>query len=204
MSYLEYSTQAPFESDSSIYVGSSANQLGLHLLNLYDVYNYQKVTISIEQPVFPDYEEDYRGLNMTEEQYNHATKYDENMFTMSWGMPFKEFLDSKDGIIYPMFLDLVHEAKQYIRFEWCGGDIFKWKKLISLYIAHHLEMFFEVLKDMENDRSLNVRINDEQEHKKIVIGQEVMKKYDVTVYGRLFWQEYRPIAKYRNPIWGVI
>jgi hypothetical protein len=65
-------------------------------------------------------------------------------------------------------------------------------------------MFFEVLKDMENDRSLNVRINDEQEHRKIVIGQEVMKKYDVTVYGRLFWQEYRPIAKYRNPIWGVI
>lgn len=197
-------TVAPMDYDSKIYVGSSVNQLFLNLLNPYHHFSWSKVTVNVEWPVFDSFgieENDYRGSGLTREQYDNMTYYDENIFTLSWGLPFKEFLDSKDSIIYPMFIDLVNEAKAYIRYS-IFKDQHKWRKLVSLYIAHHLELFMEIIKDVHNDRSMNVRVTDEQEHRKITIGQEVMKNYDTTVYGRLFWQEYKPLAKY--VIWGVI
>jgi len=199
-------TLAPLKSNSSIYVGSSVNQLFLNLLNPYHHFSWSKVTINVEWPVFnnvPSEENDYRGSGMSKEEYDNLTYYDMNNFTQSWGIAWKELLESKDSILYPMFIDLVNEAKTYIRYSFVN-DVFKWRKLVGLYIAHHLELFVEILKDIHNDRSMNVRVTDENEHRKITVAKEVWTDYKSTIYGRLFIKEYDIAVKWVNPLRGLI
>lgn len=196
-------TLAPYDTRSKIYVGSSVNQQFLNLLNPYHHFSWSKVTINVEKPVFPTFDEMYRGTNMTKEEYDNLTYYDLNIFTQGWGMAWKELIECEESILYPMFLDLVNEAKSYIRFNWIN-DYNKWKKLVSLYIAHYMEIFVETLKDEHNDRSFNARVTDENEHRKIEIAQKLMEDFDTTIYGRLFKQEYIRTVKYINPMWGLI
>jgi len=197
-------TLAPMDYQSKIYVGSSVNQLFLNLLNPYHHFSLSKVTIDVQAPVFNSFgimEDDFKGSGLSKEQYENVTYYDTNVFTQSWGMAWKEFLEEQNSILYPMFLDLVNEAKAYIRYSLIK-DEFKWKKLVSLYIAHHLELFMEILKDALNDRSANARVVDERENRKITIENKVLKDYETTLYGRLFWSEYKPLGK--RLIWGVL
>lgn len=198
-------TPAPLSSNNKFYVGTSKNQLFLNLLNPYHHFSWSKsYIIEVEAPVFDvNLEDNYLNTGLTKEQYEYLTYYDVNMFTIGWGMPYKELLDSKDSIIYPMFMDLLAEAKRYIRYHWVLDEL-KYRKLVSLYIAHYLERFIETMKDIENDRSLNVRINDEGEHRKIVIGQKVMQGFDTTLAGREFLRAYDTIGRVNNILHGVI
>lgn len=200
-----YGTLAPYKSESRIYVGSSVNQLYLNLLNPYHHFSWSKVYVDVEWPVFDDtsiIESDYKGSGLTKEEYENATYFDLNTFIESYGLTFKEYLESEDSILYPFFLDLVNEAKAIIRFSWFGV---RWKRLVSLYIAHQLELFLETIKDVGLNRSLNsASIVDNGNEGSVKVKKEELHAFDRTVYGVIFWREYEPTARKMSPIWGVI
>jgi hypothetical protein len=208
MSYLNYSTQAPYEGQNTFYVGSSVNQLFLLLLNpMHNFYN-TKVSVTVEQPIFETYKQSYEEML---KKADEATYFDVNTFVQTgYGVPFEDLINDKDSIFYPAFLGLVYEAKNYIKYEYINDKI-KWRKLASLYIAHYLEIMLTLAKDVENRRSLNEALTEVKEEvdvddKAIAKTQKQLIKnmYYQTPYGAMFWQEYSATMKYVNPLWGVI
>ena len=66
---------------------------------------------------------------------------------MVWGKAFEEYLnEGEDSFLYPLFYALTILAKLRVRWTLVGEEHI-WKQMISLYIAHYLELNIDLLKD---------------------------------------------------------
>lgn len=91
-------------------------------------------------------------------------------------------------------------ATRTVSYELVGQDDELWKHLVSLYIAHHLEMAMGRMKNQADEISLSP---EKPKEKKIEykFNPTTEENFDVTKYGFAFWQVYKNYARFRH--WGV-
>lgn len=179
----------PYEGYNSFFAGGSLNNIMLQLLNPLGVMSNYIVTI--ESPIFP-------AIPPVVE--------DEPEYTMAdfllWCRPMKEYLEDEESSFYPLFLALSEIAK--LRLRWGiveSGPI--WKRLLSLYVAHYMELTIQSWKDEANRMSLNGYDKDKDYKYELVLGNTVLEEFKTTSWGRQFWHEYKPYGVYAQGIWGV-
>jgi hypothetical protein len=72
------------------------------------------------------------------------------------------------------------------------------KRVVSYYVAHYLELHIKALKDEENKMSLNPQTKsaEEVEVKKIEMVDTTFGNYKQTIWGQMFWTIYGQNAKF--------
>ena len=182
----------PFEGYNSFYAGNSYNQLMMNFLNPYGVLTQFQVTITF--PVF----EGVEGTDViTDEDAPNVTVAD----FLVWARSFKEFLDQgEDSIFYPLFYNLMQLAKISIRYSLIRQED-KYTQLVCLYTAHYMELLMQAYKDESNRVSLNPYEKDKDYKYEVQIGDVVFEEFKSTIYGRIFWQIYKPYGE--RAFWGL-
>lgn len=91
-------------------------------------------------------------------------------------------------------------ATRTVSYELLGEDDELWKHLVSLYIAHHLEMAMGRMKNQADEIAL---APEKPKEKKIEYKFKGVNNQDLdtTKYGFAFWQVYKQYARFRH--WGV-
>lgn len=177
----------PFESNSTYYTDSK-NQALFEIVNPFS--NMSLYAIQIIYPVLPTID---------------GTEYDENpTFEVSdflvWAKAFKEHLEEEDSFLYPMFNGVKQIATSVIHYGLIRNE-HQWRQLVSLYMAHYLEILITAMKDEGNHVSLNAYNKDKDNHLEMAIGNITFEEFKSTIYGRMFWHLYQSFGKFA--FWGV-
>lgn len=171
----------------------SVNQFTLNALNPYSLYHY---TVTIISPIFPQGE---------------SPKIEVPTITVSdfkfWCGSFFD-VDDPDNTLYPLANALIGIAKQYIDIELFGDEdnYSAYKRVVSLYVGHYLELHLEMLKDERNRHNMTP----ENQNIKIEIEIPSGSKTDFmrTSCGSMLWSLYGGIVKWafqrETPTWGVL
>ena len=110
--------------------------------------------------------------------------------------------------LYPLANALIGIAKQYIDIELFGDEdnYSAYKRVVSYYVGHYLELHLEMLKDERNRHNMTP----ENQNIKIEIEIPSGSKTDFmrTSCGSMFWSLYGGIVKWafqrETPTWGVL
>lgn len=177
----------PFESQSTYYTDSK-NQALFELVNPFS--DMSLFAIQITYPVLPTIDE---------------TEFDENpTFEVSdflvWAKAFKEHLVETDSFLYPMFDGMKQIAINVVHYALIK-DEHQWRQLVSLYIAHYLEVLITAMKDEGNHVSLNEYSKEKDNHLEMAVGNMTFEEFKSTIYGRMFWHLYKPFGQFA--FWGV-
>lgn len=177
----------PFESNSTYYTDSK-NQALFELVNPFS--DMSLFAIQITYPVLPTIDE---------------TEFDENpTFEVSdflvWAKAFKEHLVETDSFLYPMFDGMKQIATNVVHYALIK-DEHQWRQLVSLYIAHYLEVLITAMKDEGNHVSLNEYSKEKDNHLEMAVGNMTFEEFKSTIYGRMFWHLYKPFGQFA--FWGV-
>lgn len=177
----------PFESNSTYYTDSK-NQALFELVNPFS--DMSLFAIQITYPVLPTIDE---------------TEFDENpTFEVSdflvWAKAFKEHLVETDSFLYPMFDGMKQIATNVVHYALIK-DEHQWRQLVSLYIAHYLEVLITAMKDEGNHVSLNEYSKEKDNHLEMAVGNITFEEFKSTIYGRMFWHLYKPFGQFA--FWGV-
>lgn len=179
----------PMQSNPYVQFGNSANEMFLELLN---PFSYSStLAIQIVSPLFPTYDD----------TLGDEPEYGLDDFLV-WGKAFEEYLsEGEDSFLYPLFYALTILAKLRVRWTIIGEENI-WKQMVSLYIAHYLELNIDLLKDEANRISLNAYEKDKDHKFEMEVGGKVFEDFKTTKYGRIFWFLWSPYG--RMQIWGVL
>jgi len=180
----------PFEPYTNVIYGNSLNELFIDIINpLGYMSNFAVQVIAPTYPQIPA---------PIEEQ----PEYGLNDFLV-WARPFKEYLEEgTDSAFYPLWLVLFELGKTKVRWS-VIGEQYQWKRLISLYIAHYMQKTLETWKDESNRQSLNPIEKDKDTKVELVVNDLVANEYMGTMYGKMFWHEYKMFGQYADGIWGL-
>ena len=179
----------PYSGFNSFVTSSGLNEL---MLNIIDPLGYfANFIVTIESPVFP-------SIPSEEEE---QPDYELSDFLL-WCRPLKEYLQDEESSFYPLFLALSEIAKLRLRFSTVKNGVI-WKRMISLYIAHYMELTIQSWKDEANRLSLNPYQKEKDYTYEMVIGNTVLDEFKTTHWGRQFWHEYKPYGVFADGIWGV-
>ena len=96
----------------------------------------------------------------------------------------------------PLFGAFKEIATSLVNYELVGQDDNIWKRLVSLYIAHNLEMAMARMKNQADEISLTP---EKSSDKKIEYKCGTLEGDDlrVTKYGYAFWSLYKPYLRFR-------
>jgi hypothetical protein len=149
------------------------------------------LAVEIVSPLFPTYEDDLED----------EPDYDLDDFLV-WGKAFAEYLnEGTDSSLYPLFYALTILAKLRVRWTLVGQEDI-WKQMISLYIAHYLELNIDLLKDEANRVSMNAYEKDKDHKFEMEVGGQVFEDFKTTKYGKIFWFLWKPYGQMN--IWGCL
>ena len=179
----------PYSGFNSYYTNEGMNSL---LLNIIDPLGYfANFVVTIESPVFP-------SVSTVEEEQPDYLLSD----FLLWCRPLKEYLKDEESSFYPLFIALSELAKERIRFTNVkSGTI--WKRLVSMYVAHYMELTIQSWKDEANRLSLNPYDKEKDYKYDMVLGNTVFEEFKTTSWGRQFWHEYKPYGVFADGVWGV-
>lgn len=157
-----------------------SNQFFLRLINPYDpvMWNFSIFTTHptpIPEVEYPDYYiEDFLKTHAVEFQ-----GYIEEGMTLN-----------------PLYKVFEKIATSLVNYVLLGEDEDLWKHLVSLWIAHNLEMAMARMKNQADEISLTP---EKSEDKKITYNCGELEGSDlmVTKYGFAFWSVYKPFLKFR-------
>ena len=160
------------------------NQFYLRLLNPFDpvMWDFSIFTsdpIIIPEVEYPDYDiDDFLKVNAVE--------------FIGYVEPGKT--------LHPLYKAFEKVATSLVNYEILGEDEELWKHLVSMWIAHNLEMAMARMKNQADEVSLTP---EKAEEKKITYKCTEMEgsEFMVTKYGFAFWSIYKHFAKFR--FWGV-
>lgn len=181
-----------------LYKGNT-NTFVLNLLNPYGIWNNANAMFKI---IYPDYPKE-------EKEEIEAPEIDIDFF-LTICPQLERYFDGEtieDSFLYPIYQVMLDIAKSSIPFSKIRQEN-RWKRLISLYLGHHLEKYIELVKDEKNRNSLDSEEKTEQQKdkKENVTSYEMFFKdsgeYSTTLSGRLFWTSWKPIAKYFSREYG--
>lgn len=180
----------PFENHNQVITGNSFNELFIDIINPYGFMT--NFAVQIIAPTFPsiptiDPQEPAYGLNDF----------------LLWARPFKEYLEQdEDSAFYPLWLVLFELGKTKVRFS-IIQEPNQWKRLLSLFVAHYMQKTLQTWKDEANEQSLNPL--DKEKHQKIelVVNDLIENEYLTTLYGKMFWNEYKMFGQFADNIWGL-
>lgn len=180
----------PYSGFNEFYTSEGLNSL---MLNIIDPLGYfSNFVVKIESPVFP-------SVPVDEEEQPEYLLSD----FLLWCRPLKEYLDDgEDSAFYPLFLALSELAKERLRFSIVKNGVI-WKRMISMYIAHYMELTIKSWKDEANRLSLNPYQKEKDYTYELVLGNTVLEEFKTTSWGRQFWHEYKPYGVFADGIWGV-
>jgi hypothetical protein len=100
----------------------------------------------------------------------------------------------------PLFEAFKSIAISMVNYELVGQDDSLWKHLVSLYIAHNMEMAMARLKNQADEISLTPE-KDKEKKIEYSCGNIEGSEFMATKYGFAFWTIYRHYLKFR--FWGV-
>lgn len=178
----------PFENSPYVAYSPSMNELYLDLVNPFSYMS--TLAVEIVSPLFESLEDELG---------------DQPEFTMDdflvWGKAFEPFLeDGTDSALYPLYYALSELAKVRVRWLLIGEEKI-WKQLISLYVAHYLELHLAILKDEANRLSMNPYEKDKDYKYTMEVGGQTFEDFKETRYGRMFFFIYAPYGRMEH--WGV-
>jgi hypothetical protein len=115
----------------------------------------------------------------------------------TWVQSAEPLIEDENDIMYAIYNLLVEIARQAIAYELCGTPVM-FKRVVSYYVAHYLELHIKALKDEENKMSLNPQTKsaEEVEVKKIEMVDTTFGNYKQTIWGQMFWTIYGQNAKF--------
>jgi len=179
--------------DGNTFPITSFNQYTLNAFNPYSLYHY---TVTIVSPVFPEVPEDEIVLpTITYEDFK------------VWCGSFLD-LDDEDNVIKPLFDALINIAQEYIDLELLGdkNNYANYKRVVSLYIGHYLELHLELLKDEAEKTSFT---KENKDYKiELEIPQGSMGDFKRTRFGQMFWSIYGSLSKWAfqngTSTWGLL
>lgn len=180
----------PFANYNQVITGNSLNELFIDIINPYGFMT--NFAVQIIAPTFPsipvvDPEEPEYGLQDF----------------LIWARPFKEYLnEGADSAFYPLWLVLLELGKTKVRWS-VIQEPNQWKRLLSLFIAHYMENTLQTWKDEANKQSLNPENSDAKIKVEMVINDPVANEYMKTMYGQMFWHEYKMFGLFADNIWGL-
>lgn len=172
------------------YAGTSLNQLSVSYLNPYSdmIHYYVKimfrtaiVDLEEEEIVTPDYE-----LSDFLKWARHLRSY---------------FEDEDDSAFSVLFEALKGIAISRIRYKNILDEGI-WKRLVSMYIGHYIELTNRIWKDEANRASLNPYEKEKDYHYEMSVGNVVFEEFKTTSFGAMFWLEFEPIGRFDSDIWG--
>lgn len=186
------SSNFPLASNNTFGI-QSFNQFTLNAWNPYSLYHY---TVTIVSPLFPDGQgEDIVVPEISVEDF------------MFWAKSFLD-IDDENHTLNPLVQALISIGKQFIDIKLLGdkdgGILFK--RVVSYYVGHYLELHLELLKDEGNKQSLNP---ENKEYKiELEIPQGSLMDFKRTRFGQMFWSLYGSLVKWafqdKYPTWGSI
>lgn len=180
----------PFENYNQVITGNSLNEIMIDVIN--PMGYLANFAVQVIAPTFPSIPE------VVEEEPTYTL----NDFLI-WARPFKEYLEEgTDSAFYPLWLVLLTLAKTKVRWSVIQEQN-QWKRLLSLFIGHHMQRTLEIWKDEENRQSLNPVESDKDKKIELVINDPVLDEYMTTKYGKMFWAEYKMFGLYADALWGL-
>lgn len=174
---------------------TSFNQYTLSAFHPYSLYHY---TVTIVSPVFPEApSEEIEVPEVTLEDFK------------KWSGAFLDMeIDDPDKTLYPIASALLEIAPEFIDVELFGdkNDYATYKRVVSYYVGHYLELHLELLKDEKNKQNFTP---ENAEYKiELDIPQGSLQDFRRTRFGQMFWSLYGAIVKWafqtRFPTWGAI
>lgn len=186
------SSNFPFASNNTFGI-DSFNQFTLNAWNPYSLYHY---TVMIVSPNFPD--------GQSEDIVMPEITVDDFMF---WAKSFLD-IDDENHTLNPLCEALITIAKQYIDINIIGDKdgAIQYKRIVSMYVGHYLELHLQILKDEKDSLGFN------PENKEYKIELEVphgsIGDFKRTNFGQMFWSLYGPLARFafqgNYSTWGAI
>lgn len=171
----------PYEGYS--YYIDSENFYHFNVVVPYSPYNYR---VEVLSPVLPIIEEEITLPEVTLEDFK------------KWVRSADELI-GEDKMLYPLFELLIEVARQVIAYEMCGSDD-TFKRAVSYYVAHYLELHVKLLKDEENKMSLTPekesKETSEEKTKKMELVDSTYGNYRQTIWGQMYWTIYGQNAKF--------
>jgi hypothetical protein len=182
------SSNFPFY-DNNTFGIDSVNQFTLSAFNPYGLYHY---TVTIVSPNFPegDVEEETVAPEVTFQDF------------LTWCGSYVD-IDSDQHVLFPLAKALINLAKDYIDVDFIGEA--SYKRVVSLYVGHYLELHIKMLKDEAQTQSMNPEVKD----KIIKLDPPMGSKEDFrqTISGTMFWSIYGSLARFAGKndksIWGA-
>lgn len=174
----------PIEGYNTFLTNCTLNQFSGTYLNPYSVGS--QMAITIEFPVLPD-------IN-SETDWDDIPNYELEDFTSVIGRSFKPYLEDENSFLYvafELYRALALNDIQYGNVK----DEENWKRLVSLYIAHYLQIHMQDLKDMANERTLNPT-DKELEYSVDKLAFMSKNEFYRTPFGVQFWNRYKVIGSW--------
>jgi hypothetical protein len=176
----------------------SFNQYTLQAFNPYSLYHY---TVTIVSPNFPE-------APSSEIALPEVTFGDFKLWCGS-------FLDVEmiDNSLHDLAVALINIAKTYIDVNLLGSDnnYAMFKRVVSYYVGHYLELHLDILKDEANKNSFVAEESKEDNKDKTIemdIPNGSLQDFRRTKFGQLFWGVYGGLIKFAfqsdTPTWGSI
>ena len=123
-------------------------------------------------------------------------EYSEDDFLKTYASEFLGYIE-QGKTLHPLFLAFKSISINLVSYELVGKDENLWKLLVSLYIAHQMELAMARLKNQADEVSLTP---EKPKDKKITYSIEspnLPNQLQSTKYGMAFWQSYSPYLKFR-------
>lgn len=99
--------------------------------------------------------------------------------------------------LYGLYNALVHVARGIVSYKQLGQDDYMWKYLVSMYVAHHMEMAMARLKNQADEISMTPEKPKEKKIEYHFDKQKDKEYFSKTKYGFAFWSTYEPYLKWR-------
>jgi len=107
-------------------------------------------------------------------------------------------VDNENSAMYPLFMLLRDIAQEIIVYELCGTDK-SYKRAVSYYVAHYMELHLKELKDEQNKMTTSPQKKDEVESdtlKQVSMLDNHYGNYKQTIWGQMFWTIYGHLSKF--------
>jgi hypothetical protein len=183
--------------DSNTFPIDSFNQYTLSAFNPYGLYHY---TVTIVSPVFPD--------GQTELIATPEVTVEDFMF---WAGNFRDIKEiGTDHFMFQLLNEMIKIAKIYIDVNLLGSDnnYNLYKRTVSMYVAHYLEMHYQLLKDEANQDTFSKGTAVKEKEITVESPQGYKSDFMRTTWGVLFWTLYGQIARFgfqsEYSTWGAI
>jgi hypothetical protein len=179
----------PFYGQNTFNINSK-NQFNLEVFNPFSLYYY---TVTIISPLFEQAPiEEIIPPEITFQDF------------LTWCGTYVD-IDDEHHALFPLALALIDVAKEYVDVNLVG--VKNYKRIVSLYVGHYLELHLKMLKDEANIQNFNPENKDKVIKIEPLMGSK--EDYRQTISGSMFWSIYGNISRFsgskanNDDVWGA-